>query len=241
VAKSIAITEVINRLGSIFPNFNQELKDFCREHTGRRNTELHSGEATFNGVAPSSWQPRFFQASEALLATIGLRLDEFFGPEEAVVARKMIEAATDESAKAVRGDVEAHKQQWLAKGEEERALLLRDARVFATRWAGHRVTCPSCGSPALVNGEPIATPVKRLADDLIVVKQEHLPTHFQCVACGLKVHGLSRLNVIGLGDRFTNTHSYDAAEYFAPEDPMPEYEDDNNEYYWSAPSDAQRP
>jgi hypothetical protein len=51
------------------------------------------------------------------------------------------------------------------------------------------------------------------------------------VACGLKVHGLSRLKVIGSGDRFTNTFSYDAAEYFAPADDMPEYDEDNNEYY----------
>ncbi len=43
----------------------------------------------------------------------------------------------------------------------------------------------------------------------------------------MKVHGLSRLNVIGFGDRY----SYDAAEYFAPADDIPEYDDDNNEYY----------
>jgi hypothetical protein len=50
-------------------------------------------------------------------------------------------------------------------------------------------------------------------------------------ASSSKVHGLSRLNVIGFGDRFTNTYSYDAAEYFAPADDMPEYDDDNNEYH----------
>ena len=32
-------------------------------------------------------------------------------------------------------------------------------------------------------------------------------------------------------DRFTTTYSFDAAEYFAPADDMPEYDDDNNEYY----------
>jgi hypothetical protein len=229
--KSIQISEVIRRLASIFPTFNQELQSFCLIHTGRRNAELHSGDATFDGVARSSWLPRFFQAAEALLATMGLELDHFFGSDEAEVAGKLIAAATDESAKAVRGDVEAHKRVWLAKGDKERATLQEAARVFATRSAGHRVTCPACGSPALVNGEPIAAPTKRLDGDLIVESQDHLPTHFQCVACGLKVHGLSRLNVIGFGDRFTNTYSYDAAEYFAPADDMPEYDDDNNEYH----------
>ena len=219
--KSIQISEVVRRLGSIFPTFNQELQSFCLIHTGRRNAELHSGDATFNGVARSSWLPRFFQACEALLATMELDLDHFFGSEEAEVARKLIMAATDESAKAVRGDVEAHKRVWLAKNEKERGLLQEAARAFATRSAGHRVSCPACGSPALVNGEPIAAPTTRLDGDLIVETQDHLPTHFQCVACGLKVHGLSRLNVIDLGDRFTNTYSYDAAELKPSQCPIP--------------------
>jgi len=161
---------------------------------------------------------------------MNLNLEGFIGKEEAEVATKLIDAARDESAKAVRGDVAAHTKVWQAKDPKEQAKLLDGARAFATRSEGHRVACPACGSPALVHGEAINTPTKRLQGDLIVESQDHLPTHFQCVACGLKVLGLSRLNVIGLGDRFTNTYSYDAAEYFAPEDNMPEYDDDNNEY-----------
>jgi hypothetical protein len=42
--------------------------------------------------------------------------------------------------------------------------------------------------------------------------------------------GLSRLNVVGLGDRYKKTQVYDAAAYYAPEDEYPEFEEDNNEY-----------
>lgn len=52
---------------------------------------------------------------------------------------------------------------------------------------------------------------------------------FQCVACGLKIHGLSRISVVGLGDRYIKTQTYDASEYYAPEDSYEGYEDDNNE------------
>jgi ribosomal protein L37AE/L43A len=36
---------------------------------------------------------------------------------------------------------------------------------------------------------------------------------FECVACGLKISGLSYLSACGLGDTYTGTFTYDAAEY----------------------------
>jgi hypothetical protein len=221
-------------LSSIFPGFNQELESFCVLHTGRRNAELHSGETKFDGVLGSSWQPRFFQACEALLVAMGLTLDDFVSDDEVKVARKLIAAAADDSAKAVRGDVEAHKKVWLAKNDEERSALAASARVWATKEAGHRVLCPACQSVALVIGEPISVPNKILEDDQIVETQQYLPNIFQCIACSLKISGLSRLSVVNLGDRYTKTTFYDAAEYYAPKDEYEGYDDDNNEYYSSS-------
>jgi hypothetical protein len=231
--KSISITEVLERVSRLFPEFNHEVKSFCVLHTGRRNAELHSGETTFDGVPGSSWQPRFFQACQALLASMGLGLDDFVGNDEAEVARKLIAAATDDSAKAVRGEVEAHKEAWLAKGDDERSALAASARVWAIREAGHRVKCPACESVALVAGEPISVPVQRLENDQIIETQQYLPSNFQCIACSLKILGLSRLSAVHLGDRYTKTRTYDAAEYYAPQDDYAGYDDDNNEYYSS--------
>jgi hypothetical protein len=45
----------------------------------------------------------------------------------------------------------------------------------------------------------------------------------------LKVSGLSRLTAISLGDRYKNTLTYDAADYYAPQDEFHGYEEDNNE------------
>ena len=101
--------------------------------------------------------------------------------------------------------------------------------MWATRQNGHRVDCPSCGSAALVLGEPVSAPTQKLDDDEIIETQEYLPTHFECVACGLKIAGLSRLAVVGLSDRYKKTQTYDAAEYYAPADDWSNYEDDNNE------------
>ncbi len=227
--KSITATELFRRLAAIIPDFTQEVENFCILHTGRRNAELHSGEAAFDGVPNSAWSPRFYRACEVLLTSLGETLETLVGKEEAEAARKLVAAAADETAKAARGDVEAHKKVWLGKKDEDRAALSSSAKVWATRQLGHRVKCPACNSFALVQGEPVGPTHTKLDHDEITETQEYLPTHFECVACGLKIPGLSKLNAIGLGDRYKKTQIYDAAEYYAPEDRFADYEDDNNE------------
>lgn len=228
--KSITISEVFKRLTAILPDFTTEQENFGIRHTGMRNTELHSGTLAFDGVKGSTWQPDFYQTCKILLASMDITLQDFLGGDEADVAEQLIAAAADDGAQAVRGEVEAHRKVWAAKDEEERTTLGEQAAVWATRRAGHRVDCPACASRALVIGEPVSAPIQKLEDDEITETQEYLPNQFQCIACGLKITGLSRLTVVGLGDRYKKTQVYDAAEYYAPEDEHPGYEEDNNEW-----------
>lgn len=143
--KSIPTNEVIRRLGEILPNFDKEDVSFCQVHIGSRNAELHSGETPFDGVSPSSWQPAFFKASKALLASMKLELADLFGEKEAETANKLIAAAADEKAKAAKGDVAAHAKLWSKKEDSERQSLSESAKVWATRQAGHRVACRPYG------------------------------------------------------------------------------------------------
>lgn len=227
--KSIAISEVLKRLSSILIDFTKEHESFGVQHTGRRNAELHSGEPAFDGIAGSKWQPRFYQTCEVLLASMGMTLKDFVGKDEAKVAKMMIVAAADDSAKAVNGEVAAHKRVWLSKSESNRDLLNKQAVIWATRQTGHRVACPACEAQGLLNGEPVSAPNRRLNDDEITETQEYLPAQFECIACGLKISGLSKLSVVNLGERYKQKQTYGAAEYYAPEDDWAEYEDDNNE------------
>lgn len=129
-----------------------------------------------------------------MLTTMGYDLHDLFGKEEAEIAAKLIAAAADKSAKAVAGDIEAHRKVWEAKDENERKTEREAAALWAVRRSGHRVDCPACGSTALLFGDPVSAPQLKLKDDEITETQEYLPTHFECVACGLKINGLSRLN-----------------------------------------------
>jgi len=227
--RSIAVSEVFKRLAAILSDFTKEHESFGIQHTGRRNAELHTGEPAFDGIKGSAWQPRFYHTCQILLSSMGMTLKEFLGQEEAKVAAQLIAAAADNSAKAVKGEVDAHKKVWLSKGEKERKTLLVQASVWAIRQAGHRVECPACAAQALVVGEPVSAPAQKLNDGEIIETQEFLPNQFECVSCGLKIAGLSRLTVVDLGERYKKTRIYDAAEYYAPDDNYAEYEDDNNE------------
>lgn len=228
--KSITVSEVFRRLTVMVPDFLAEHESFSIQHTGQRNAELHSGELAFDGVKGAVWQPRFYATCSVLLASMHLSLEEFVGVDEAKAAEELIAAAADESAKAVKGDVDAHRKVWEAKGKDEQATLSGQALLWAARQNGHRVNCPACNSTALVFGRAVAAATRKLEEDVIVEKQEYLPTHFECIACGLRINNLSRLAVVGLADRYTNTTEYDAAEYYAqPQDEWDGYEEDNNE------------
>lgn len=227
--RSIAINEVLKRLKEILPDFDNELEAFCVVHTGRRNAELHSGATPFDGVDSSQWHAKFYRACIVLLKSMDCTLEEFVGKAEGKVAEKLIEAAKDETAKSIKGDVSAHKKVWEGKAEPERNKLALSASTWATKHAGHRVKCPACASDALIYGEPVGVPHKKIEEDEITETQEYLPSHFECIACGLKIAGLSRLHVVDLGARYKKTQIYDAAEYYAPTDDWEGFEDDNNE------------
>ncbi|MGH3626418.1 MAG: hypothetical protein ACRDRL_03105, partial [Sciscionella sp.] len=151
------------------------------------------------------------------------------GEDEAKTARTLIDAARDTSAEAVKGLVQAHKRVWDNKHQTDRDRFVEQARVWATPHSGHRVKCPSCGSDALVYGHPIAGPIKSIDGDEITERQQHLPSQFECVACGLKISSYAQLTVCELGEPYTSTTVYDAAEYYS--DRLNEYEDDNNENF----------
>ncbi|MEQ9266300.1 MAG: hypothetical protein RLN81_13810 [Balneolaceae bacterium] len=229
--KSISISEVIKRLESISDEFTGEEKNYCISHMELRNSEVHSGDLPFDKLNHSEWLGKFYSVCKILLAIKGLVLDDLFGTDEATTAETLIDAYHDKSAKAVIGTIEAHKEVWEGKGDEDKETLAKQAETWASRNEGHRLNCPSCNSKALVFGNSIGTISKTIDEDTITEKQNYLPSHFECVACGLKINGYSKLNACGLGDTFTATNIYDAFEYYESEnyDKYHDWEPDYNE------------
>ena len=72
----------------------------------------------------------------------------------------------------------------------------------------------------------------------MVERQTLSPSSFECIACGLRISGFSKLSACGLGNAFSAKSTYTAAEFFGlyTEDELedarnepPPYEDDFNE------------
>ena len=69
-------------------------------------------------------------------------------------------------------------------------------------------------SVALIHGSASGAPITTVDEDGVIEKQTMLPASFECIACGLKIIGYSKLVVCGLGDTYTSTNHYDAVSYF---------------------------
>jgi hypothetical protein len=234
---SIGTKEVLARLDELLPEFNQEVAGFCSKHVERRNAELHSGEVVFTGLGTAKWLPRFYRATKILLESMRKELADFVAdPERAL---EMIASLDDEAAKAVDQDIKAHAKVWLNKPEADRDAATLQATAWATHHAGHRVACPSCASPAILHGSASGTVSTTVGNDEVVQRQTMLPSVFECIACGLKIAGYSKLSACGLGDAFSAKTTYTAAEFFdlytkdeleEARNGTPEYEPDFNEY-----------
>ena len=234
--RSLSTREVISRLAELCPAFSEEIRGFCAEHGERRNAELHSGEVVFAHLGTSVWLPKFYFACQGILKLMGKQMEDLFSKVEE--AEQMVVSHNDAAASAVKQDIKAHKQVWSNKNDAEREAASLEARTWAMRHAGHRVSCPSCDSQALLQGSPNGAVKTTVVGDEVVQKQSQLPSSFECIACGLRITGFSKLSACGLGNAFTGTSTYRVADYFNlyTEDDLeearyqtPEYEEDFNE------------
>ena len=209
---SIATNEVLNILREIHPSFTDELYQFCVKHCAYRNAELHSGEEVFTDLGTSEWLAKYYASCDVFLRLMKRALHEFVA--DVTTAKTLINSLKDTAAHAVKRDIAEHTEQWSTKTPEEREIGLVQATAWASRHAGHRVTCPACGSPALVHGTSQGVVTTELGDDVIVQRQAVVPSSFECVACNLKISGLSKLSACGLGDAFTVKSTWSPADFF---------------------------
>lgn len=228
IPRSLDIASVIKRLGELLPEFTPEEAGFSAQHINRRNEELHTGGTPFDGANPT-WLGPFYHTCKILLGSLGKKLSAILEEGELKTAEAIITAYRDESSKAVMKTVAAHKTVWEGLSDEDKKKASLQATGWATRQKGHRVKCPSCENDALLTGNAISQPEQKIEEDLIVETQKFLPAKFECVACQLKISGLSQLSACQLGAPYKSTTTYNAADFYADQYAAG-FADDNNEY-----------
>ncbi|MDU4393495.1 MAG: hypothetical protein E7I55_05845 [Acinetobacter ursingii] len=209
---SISTKEVLDRLSELMPEFNKEVLGFCSHHITKRNAELHSGDPIFARNKTADWLPRYYQATDILLKSINRSLSDVFG--NSAYVESLIISLKDEAAKSVKTDIVAFSKVWLSKSYEEKEKLKLQATTWAIKQIGHRVECPACTITAILHGSPIGNVITDINEDEVIQYQFMSPTSFECIACGLKIFGYSKLSVCGLGEPFKNTTTFTPAEYF---------------------------
>lgn len=209
---SISAREVVSRLQELTEHVTPDIVGFCNQHFVRRNTGLHSGELVFSDLGTSKWLPNFYQALNAMVTAMNRELGSIV--TDSRNAQSMIDALQDEAAKAVAKDINAYSQVWSDKSDEDKETAIAQAKAWAIRYIGHRVSCPACASPGVLHGTASGAVSTNVDSGEIVQRQTMFPTAFECIACGLKILGLAKLSTCGLGDAFTATTTYTPAEYF---------------------------
>ena len=210
--RSISAHQVFKRLSELVPSFNHEMQNFCTQHAARRNSELHSGVLAFAPLRTSEWLAQFYLSCDAMLKTMNKDLSWLIHDAKAI--EPMMSSLEDASAKKVKQEISAHKLVWETKSDDEQSLAVDQAKTWARRQLGHRVDCPACSSPALVKGVASGHVLTKASDDEVVERQTHLPASFECISCGLRIAGYSKLSLCGLGESFTAESVYDVAAYY---------------------------
>ncbi len=230
---SVATSELIKRAESVFPSITREMTNFLSVRMRMRNQDFHSGAIPFDDERLGVWLPFFFSVCKVLLNELELSLSDFFGDEISDEADTRIKALFDEAAKAVEETINAHKDIWRGKTGDEKTLLIEQAQIRMTRHSGHRDKCPACSCVAHVVGVAVGPTRVVVVEDGVEERQTMLPSTFECIACGLKISGHSKLIACNLGDSYTSMCTYDVVDFFnidLEEEMRGMYEDDNNEY-----------
>jgi predicted RNA-binding Zn-ribbon protein involved in translation (DUF1610 family) len=175
----------------------------------RRNEELHSGTAAFDEYKPDQWLVGFYHACQSLTDALGETLTSLFGKDEAEFAERLLAEDREELKKRVFGLIAEHQERFHAKLPDEQAAALAAADKVVQELSlrrHHRVTCPSCGGAATVEGVSFGKEhVISEEDGEIVVRQAISPTEFLCPACGLRFETYGEIETAGLGNLYTRT------------------------------------
>lgn len=229
--KTIGAKTVFLRLQIIIPNFTPQEEKFCQSFINMRNEELHTGTPIFEDYSTNLWLTNFYKAVKVLLEYQGKGLSDFLGEKEAVIAEKMILEYKEELMSKVREKIKKFKDVFAELDPSEKQSKIDALRdkildfVFSEKLFGKykKVDCPSCNNESVLIGLPISQSEPKVDEDVVVIKNNLLPTDLKCFCCGLKLSGNGELIMANFGGQFALEEKIDPVDYYGIEyDPVEE-------------------
>lgn len=217
---SIPSKTLYARCSVFIPGFTDKMSAHCLIIADRRNSELHSGAAAFEGIDNSAWLPATYEVIEVLLTHLRCDYVDFLGDHGAVA----VEALRDRRDNLVR---EVHEK--LAKArkyyegltEEERAKVSESADKTSTYWLKgttfrRKCSCPACSNTAVIGGEIVGRSPVRIDQAATSITREVrvLPNRLRCPYCNLVLTSFQEVREAGRGNIFTVEEQEDPIEFF---------------------------
>lgn len=221
VPKSIQAKALFARCSVFIADFTDKMSGHCLIMADRRNSELHSGAAAFEGIDNSKWLPSTYEVVDVLLNHLRRNFTDFLGDEHGPVAvealrdrRETIKKEVQEKLAAARKFYAEQTPEWKAERSAS-ATPAMEAFVKANRlMRSHK--CPACENKAIVSGETVGRGAARIDEAAGTIKREVrvLPNSFRCPFCKLNLSGFQELNEAGVGAIYTVEEQEDPIEFF---------------------------
>lgn len=166
-AKSVHAKTVFARCRLITVGFTDADFAFCMSLIERRNEELHTSKAAFEGFHTEVWLADYYRVLEKLLRHLDLALSDILSVEDASAAQEMIMAAAKTLLGAIKKKIADHNVAYstLQRDHIEERRTAFKVKQMSFRGPRKQARCPACGEDCLISGEIIRSTEPKLAGD----------------------------------------------------------------------------
>ncbi len=178
----------------------------------KRNAELHSGEAPFEGVVAASWEGRYWHTAEIILEASDSSIESWIGADKAKAPKELLAEYTHATEQAAKVRVETAAEAFGHRPKKDREEAHAKAAAMDT-WNMRRsfrlladeiwdTQCPACNSRSFLAGVKYNEEVSEEEDgedpyeesvDIFYVAEE-----FLCPSCSLHLDSREAIEAVGL-------------------------------------------
>lgn len=225
VPHSVPAKTVFLRCKEMVTDFTEADFSFAMSFVEKRNEELHSGGLPYENFPTEQWLANYFRACQRLLAFLGLKLEDLFGPEYGIMGQEMIVAANETRKGETLKLVSAHKTIYaeLSDDEKKEKIKVSENRLKRLSEPNKVADCPSCGQKCFIIGKVISTSEPRLEDEYLIIETVVFPTDLSCSVCGLRLKSHEALHTVQLGGQFTVEEEIDPNDFYKSDFDPSEY------------------
>jgi hypothetical protein len=218
--KSIPAKALFARCSVFIPGFTDKMSGHCLIVSDRRNSELHSGAAAFEGHDNSKWLPATYEVMEVLLAHLKHDFADFLG-DHGVVAVEALKDRRDNITKDVQQKLATSRRYFEDLPPEERERVIAGADQITAVWLKEsklrrKRRCPACGNVAVIGGETVGRGPVRIDEESSSISREIrvLPNNLRCAICNLLLASFQEVREADRGNIYTVEEYEDPVEFF---------------------------